>query len=413
MDPKHDDLYRRVMSFDIDDGAAELTFAARLARENGWSPQYAERVILEYKRFAFLAMAADHPVTPSEQVDQAWHLHLTYTRNYWEKFCGEVLGRPLHHIPTRGGADEGRKHVDQYVKTLETYRAVVEKEPPADIWPDSDTRFGDDLHARRVNTGEVWLVPKHWLPRIGFAAVAGTAAGLWVASGFEPLNLPGPAALGFFLAAAAVVFAAAALLRRRLRQPDDEPDGDACNLKPYEAAYLAGGAGLAVNAAVASLAARGLIEPGNNGILRTIQELPKEADPLERAVLAAALVKRPRRARSPQVRSAAKSVAHRLGWRLKELGLLVSDRRALGGRLLPLLIALSVPAWGLEKILVGVKLGKPVTILVVLTALTTVAALVGFARVGGGPVRRRCAGGRPDGGPAQDAGPAECRRQRL
>ncbi|MEK6230809.1 MAG: hypothetical protein N2A42_03075 [Luteolibacter sp.] len=33
----------------------------------------------EYKRFVALAMLAGHPVTPSEEVDQAWHLHLVYT----------------------------------------------------------------------------------------------------------------------------------------------------------------------------------------------------------------------------------------------------------------------------------------------------------------------------------------------
>jgi len=37
----------------------------------------------EYKRFAFLAVAAGHPVSPSEAVDQPG-LHLTYTENYWK-----------------------------------------------------------------------------------------------------------------------------------------------------------------------------------------------------------------------------------------------------------------------------------------------------------------------------------------
>ncbi len=41
----------------------------------------------EYRRFAFLAATAGHPVTPSDAVDQAWHLHLTYSRDYWDRFC--------------------------------------------------------------------------------------------------------------------------------------------------------------------------------------------------------------------------------------------------------------------------------------------------------------------------------------
>ncbi|MFN7741158.1 MAG: glycine-rich domain-containing protein [Cyanobacteriota bacterium] len=58
----------------------------------------------EYRRFLFLAMQAGHPVSPSRPVDLAWHQHLLDTRSYWQEFCPRVLGRPLHHTPSRGGA---------------------------------------------------------------------------------------------------------------------------------------------------------------------------------------------------------------------------------------------------------------------------------------------------------------------
>src|SRR6187431_3264230 len=64
-------LWERIESFDIDGGPSDFSFEARLAIENGWTRPYARRVIVEYKRFAFLAMTAGHPVTPSDQVDQA------------------------------------------------------------------------------------------------------------------------------------------------------------------------------------------------------------------------------------------------------------------------------------------------------------------------------------------------------
>ncbi|MCA9199582.1 MAG: hypothetical protein KDA87_18695, partial [Planctomycetales bacterium] len=86
-----------------------MTFAARLARENSWTHAYANRVVLEYKRFCILAVAAGHPVTPSEHVDQAWHLHLTYSRSYWQRFCPDALRMDLHHEPTAGGMAEGEK----------------------------------------------------------------------------------------------------------------------------------------------------------------------------------------------------------------------------------------------------------------------------------------------------------------
>jgi hypothetical protein len=77
-------LYQRIQAFPLAQLNNQLSFSKRLARDNGWSSGYAQRVIEEYKKFAFLAVAAGHPVTPSDQVDQVWHLHLTYTRSYWE-----------------------------------------------------------------------------------------------------------------------------------------------------------------------------------------------------------------------------------------------------------------------------------------------------------------------------------------
>ena len=97
------ELWQRIAAFEFDPVDAALPFSRRLARDNGWSDAFAQRAVEEYRRFVFLAMVAGHPVTPSDEVDQVWHLHLCYTRSYWEDLCGEVLPRPLHHGPTRGG----------------------------------------------------------------------------------------------------------------------------------------------------------------------------------------------------------------------------------------------------------------------------------------------------------------------
>jgi len=59
------DFIRRVEDFEIDPGLKEFTFAARLARENRWSLLFAERVILEYKRFCILAVQLPATVQPA------------------------------------------------------------------------------------------------------------------------------------------------------------------------------------------------------------------------------------------------------------------------------------------------------------------------------------------------------------
>ncbi|MEK6750436.1 MAG: hypothetical protein AABY83_14750 [Pseudomonadota bacterium] len=144
-------LYARVLHFNIDGGPVSLPFEKHLARENGWSMEYAQRVVIEYKRFVFLMVCAGHPVMPSDQVDQAWRLHLTYTHSYWDRLCRQVVGRALHHDPTHGGVVEGRKFAGWYRRTLESYQRMFAQAPPSDIWPEPSIRFGEDLFFQRIN----------------------------------------------------------------------------------------------------------------------------------------------------------------------------------------------------------------------------------------------------------------------
>ncbi|WP_293075008.1 hypothetical protein [Moorena sp. SIO3H5] len=69
-------LYQRLQAFSLDDPDAKFPFSKRLARENQWSLKYTQRVIDEYKKFAFLAVVADHPVSPmvfTNSKDEAMH----------------------------------------------------------------------------------------------------------------------------------------------------------------------------------------------------------------------------------------------------------------------------------------------------------------------------------------------------
>lgn len=169
-------LWVALLNYSIGPDDAALSFAARLARENGWSEAEAERVIGEYKRFCFLAVTAGHEVTPSDAVDQAWHLHLTYSRDYWERFCPDVLGRPLHHGPTAGGAGEGHRYFEQYARTLHSYERIFGESAPDDLWPDARRRLVEDPKARRVHPRDGFFVTwrQAWLI-LGAAALAAIA----------------------------------------------------------------------------------------------------------------------------------------------------------------------------------------------------------------------------------------------
>ena len=149
---EYDRLWMRIRDMEIDDVDLTLPFMSRLARENDWEAEYTNRVFEEYKRFLYLAASQEKPVTPSDQVDQAWHLHLVYSRHYWEVLCGDILGKPLHHGPTEGGETEYAKFYEWYKNTLALYEYVFGSKPPEDIWPSPNERFRDVEAFRRVNT---------------------------------------------------------------------------------------------------------------------------------------------------------------------------------------------------------------------------------------------------------------------
>ena len=133
--PFDQDLWARLESMEIDPPGATTRFRHRLMQYNKWTDEFARRVIKEYRRFLYLAARAGHPVTPSDTVDQAWHLHLIYTWHYWHELCGKILRLQLHHDPSAGGTVESNKFARQYEHTIESYKATFGEAPPADIWP--------------------------------------------------------------------------------------------------------------------------------------------------------------------------------------------------------------------------------------------------------------------------------------
>jgi hypothetical protein len=159
MDSLEKQLWYRIRDFRLDLPGAALQFTDRLRRENDWEMSYAVRAVMEYKRFMFLIACSDRPLTPSDQVDQVWHLHLLYTISYWKEFCQGVLGMEIHHGPTKGGVAEQDKFAEAYERTMTLYRQKFERVPPEDIWPPTEVRFAEVIFSR-VNRHRYWVIPK-------------------------------------------------------------------------------------------------------------------------------------------------------------------------------------------------------------------------------------------------------------
>jgi uncharacterized protein (TIGR04222 family) len=386
--PLHQALWERILEHRFDDPAARLTFTARLARENGWPIGRAVRVVDEYRRFVFLAMTAGQSITPSEDVDQAWHLHLAYTHDYWETFCGNVLRSPLHHGPTRGGNAEAARYDLQYRRTLLAYTAVFDGPPPADIWPSSERRFGADLDWRRVNVASNWVVPKPpWLRSHARHAtgLAGLAAAPLVAVGIHnPLDLTGPPFLALFMALATGSFVAGLVLWRMFQPPGD-PTVTGEDLEPLELALLADDGRwrcAATGLTALSIAPEPPTTPnGADAIpaLVIVPEVPAGAPPKLRA-LHARLAALGNCTTMEAIKAAADVARDEFEPSLVTRGLLVGDWWATAAPWVIFGPSAATLGLGLAKIVVGLFRGKPVGFLVMGCIGLAALCLLAFAR---------------------------------
>lgn len=152
-------LWDKIQQYSLDTIDASFPFSARLMRENGWTKEYTLEVIEEYKKFMFLVAVSGHPVSPSDPVDQVWHLHLIYTKSYWDEFCYGILGTAVHHNPTKGGKSERQKHVKMYDQTAESYQRYFGTSQPTHIWVNTQDLF-KEIYYKRVNMHRNWVIAK-------------------------------------------------------------------------------------------------------------------------------------------------------------------------------------------------------------------------------------------------------------
>jgi hypothetical protein len=166
-------------------------FEQALAEKQGWTLDFAERVTDEYCGFLYLAATAGSEVTPSQAVDEAWHLHLACP-HYREELCDRILGRALDHHPGTGEAEDEERYRRQYEETLALYGRVFGKAPPRDIWPRPDLEDEEEDGPAGRETRQ----------RIGRGLALASLAGSVAALPFAPLAVSIAlvvAALFFFL----------------------------------------------------------------------------------------------------------------------------------------------------------------------------------------------------------------------
>lgn len=366
-------MWAKLEGFQFDEEDAVFDFEARLAKENGWSREFASRVIQEYRRFLLLAMVAGHPVSPSDEVDQAWHLHLVYTRSYWERLCRDVLGRPLHHEPTKGGVDEGGKFPVQYERTLASYRRIFGEEPPADVWPDVSAGFAPK-RLQRVDVLRHWTLPKPgWIRRLRPRHVLMAATAVLVAFGVvgcQEINVfdwRGPEFLEFYGVGMIVALVVSIIGESAARKKMETVEPSEVPTDPYEIAFLGGGGRRMVDAAFAALYARNqltLDTPKNSPakIGSTARTTDEPLHPVEAKVRAALPGSRTTEVRS--VRETLRPVTEEMQQRLASRGLVLRDKQRSHLQFVAAFPILLLMTTGVMKFIVGLNRGKPVMFLV-------------------------------------------------
>jgi uncharacterized protein (TIGR04222 family) len=334
---------------------------ARLQREQGWSAAQAAAALREYRRYVFLCCVEPGEMTPSRPVDAVWHTHLLFTRDYWQGFCHDALGRELHHSPALDRTDAPR-HRTQYQCTLQAYARWFGT-PPQAWWP-ADTAAGTRAAPPR--------------PRLRRAARAAVASAVLVpvaacaTQGSNPLDWQGADFLGLYLTLMPVVVIATLLWRAWLRRQATPPNRSVGALDTSEIAYLAGGPGRALDAAVAELHRRGVLRwDSAQAELRHTGTSARLDPPLD------AVARAFREEGSSAVHHAAALEALTpVRLKLEQRGLWLSPAQARRIGRLAALPPAALAAFGFAKVAIGVARDKPVGFLVVLGVVMAVFALV-------------------------------------
>ncbi|SDD70131.1 TIGR04222 domain-containing membrane protein [Aquimonas voraii] len=344
----------RILAWAENDPALQRRFRAQLAERTGWNPERCERAIGEYLRFCAIAARLGGRAVPSAAVDEVWHLHLTWTRDYWEDFCPRRLGFALHHQPSRGLPGEREALREAYAETLHAYAAEF-GQPALDWWPAWSTQRSPTHRGR-------WIRLAAALGLLPAAALAYPG----------PLDWRGPEFLSLYLVLLAASLMSGVGLRLWHRWRRDPTRGFSPGEPPlWQLAYLRGGPRGLVDAAAAQLHEEGFLDwdASSKTLVRRRQDAPDDA--LLRSLLPNLCGKPSQWARAEQagpVQQVRETLVRQGGWHAPQ-----AARRIAFHSALPLWL---LAGFGSTKIAIGLLRDRPVALLVFLVIATVVAALL-------------------------------------
>lgn len=388
------ELWQRLREYRFGGDQAEA-FLDRIGHALGCDRAGALAALEEYRRFCFLAVAAGHPVTPSVRIDKVWHAHLTDTRDYWTRFCPQVLRQDLHHSPSLGGQAEDARHQEQYRQTVASYERFFDGPAPL-LWPPPQS--ASRPRPPEDDAGQRLLSPWRSAPRGGHLALSIASVVLVMAylacaqtqGTPNPLDFRGGGFLFLYAAALPWAYLAGTAIKRALRGPNRRNSAEAENA--VELGYLAGGAERAADTALVDLMHRDLLGLDYNGAPLQAARRPDrvwlridaarlraQAAQLPAPVLAAAELALREQSLSRTFAALVRAYEP-IAAQLLRKGWWLSRAAELRVRWLGSAPLLALAALGAVKICVGLIRERPVGFLVVLVSLTVLVALARLLR---------------------------------
>jgi hypothetical protein len=135
-----DELVKKMLT-NLDLIELPVNFVNFFSRHHLINHERANMLIDEYKRYMFLSVVTREMQTPSEEVDQVWHYHMSHSTNYLN-FCRKVLNFGFfHHNPSDGkpGAEKIFRNV--YQETRDNIEKYFGEKANELAWPNTQIRF--------------------------------------------------------------------------------------------------------------------------------------------------------------------------------------------------------------------------------------------------------------------------------
>ncbi|HEU4603835.1 MAG TPA: hypothetical protein VFS24_17800 [Steroidobacteraceae bacterium] len=122
-------IIARAMRFPLDQ------VRKRYIRDFGIDAALASEHERELRRFLIVCALAPpgRSISMRGVIDDFWHTFLLYTYTY-QRFCVEVFGRFIHHVPAEPGVRNPRERRG-YVTFLNEYERIFGVLPPVAFWP--------------------------------------------------------------------------------------------------------------------------------------------------------------------------------------------------------------------------------------------------------------------------------------